>query len=96
MESCWRTELAVSFSLNIAVVAFCWISGWRPVGTRNSNRLRDTHRYDQESNNDHEPTVLWRGGIETSAGLVVAVAVMVAVSVEIALETGRHSISARS
>ncbi|RMX63470.1 hypothetical protein KXD40_008662 [Peronospora effusa] len=95
MES-WSKELAVGLSMNIAVVAFCWISGWRPVGTRNSNRLRDTHRHDEESNNEEEPTALWRGGIETSAGLVVAVAVMMAVSVEIALERGRHYVSARS
>ncbi|KAL4145665.1 hypothetical protein PRNP1_011541 [Phytophthora ramorum] len=95
MES-WGVELALGLSMNVAVVVFCWVSGWRPVESISSIRWHDIHRHDEEINDpdDHETdsTVLWSGGVETTIGLVLAVAVMVAVAVEIAAETGSRSI----
>ena len=88
-------ELAMGLSLNVAVLAFCWISGWRPVGIRNSNHLHNAQHDDEETNDEEELTALWSNDVETSIGLVVSVAVMVAVAVEIVLETGRRSIDAQ-
>ncbi|POM64525.1 Hypothetical protein PHPALM_19931 [Phytophthora palmivora] len=91
----WGMELALGLSMNVAVVAICWINGWRPVNSGSSIRWHD----DVETNNndeleqEDEPAILWNGGIETTVGLVVAVAVMVAVAVEIASETGRSGVS---
>ncbi|KAG6623544.1 uncharacterized protein IUM83_02232 [Phytophthora cinnamomi] len=88
MES-WSVELALGFSVNVAVVAFCWVSGWRPVDTSSSVRWHDAQRDEEQTIDDdeHESAVLWSGGVETTVGLVIAVAVMVAVAVEITSET---------
>ncbi|ETO63838.1 hypothetical protein F444_18529 [Phytophthora nicotianae P1976] len=93
MES-WGVEIALGLSMSVAVLAFCRTSGWRPVGMSSSIRWHDTHRDDEETNDIDalEPTILWNGGIETTAGLIVAVSVMAAVAAEIASETGRHVI----
>ncbi|GMF10253.1 unnamed protein product [Phytophthora lilii] len=92
----WGVELALGFSMNVAVVAFCWISGWRPVNTSSSFQWHDTQRGDEETNDAddhaHESAALWSGGAETTVGLVIAVAVMVAVATEIASETGGRAI----
>ncbi|GMF41258.1 unnamed protein product [Phytophthora fragariaefolia] len=87
MES-WGVELALGFSINIAVVAYCWVSGWRPVDTGSSIRWHDAQRDEEEIDDDHDADILWSGGVETTVSLVIAVAVMVAVAVEIASETG--------
>jgi hypothetical protein len=82
----WSGELALGFSMNIAAVAFCWISSWRPVP--NSIRWHDEDEANEAAgNHDNEPATLWSGGVETTVGLVVAVAVMAAVAMEIVSET---------
>ncbi|KAF4046799.1 hypothetical protein GN244_ATG00803 [Phytophthora infestans] len=92
----WVLEIALGFSMSVAVLAFCRISGWRPVDTSSSIRWHDA-QFDYEETNDVEviePTILWSGGMETTVGLVVAVSVMAAVAAEIALEAERHLIGA--
>ncbi|KAL3664203.1 hypothetical protein V7S43_010532 [Phytophthora oleae] len=89
MES-WGVELALGCGMNMAVLAFCWVSGWRPVDTSNSILWHDAHREDEETNEteEHELSIFWNGGTETTIGLVLAVAVMMAVAVEIASKPG--------
>ncbi|OWZ23956.1 hypothetical protein PHMEG_0001089 [Phytophthora megakarya] len=92
----WGVEFALGLSMNVAVVAFCWISGWRPENSGSTIRWYDTHHDEETDNNDElddvDPIILWSGGVETTVGLVVAVAVMVAVAVDIASETDRNSL----
>ncbi|KAK1942759.1 hypothetical protein P3T76_006258 [Phytophthora citrophthora] len=91
----WGVELVLGFGMNMAVVTVCWISGWRPVDTSNSILWHDAHREDEETieTEEHELSILWNGGTETTIGLVVAVAVMMAVAVEIASKPGSVGIA---
>ncbi|KAE9004208.1 hypothetical protein PR003_g17758 [Phytophthora rubi] len=84
----WGAELALGLSMNIAVVVYCWVRGWRPVDTGSSIRWHDAQRDEEQTDDDAEHELLWSGGVETTAGLVIAVAVMVAVATEIASENG--------
>ncbi|KAG1702130.1 hypothetical protein DVH05_009922 [Phytophthora capsici] len=101
----WGVELVLGFGMNMTVVAFCWISGWRLVDTSNSILWHDAHREDDETNEaeEHELSmtdpiqrielVFWNGGAETTIGLIVAVAVMMAVAVEISSKPGSVGIA---